>query len=125
MFFMGGFDVQTILTVYSSVGVSYLIYVLLRKGIIGESEMKELLAITLAIIKALNESGFIEKQDLWRITESIYEQVMFGRKPSAVNLVKKLYEEISSMVVRNAEKVKESLAKDEGAIKGGTEPTQV
>jgi len=122
MFFMGGFDIQTALTIYSSVGVSYLIYVLLRKGVIGESEMKELLAITLMIIKALNESGFLEKQDLWRITESIYEKVLFGRKASAVNLVKGLYEEISNMVIKNAEKVKESTAKEGGATGGATEP---
>lgn len=101
--FSGGFDLQFALSVYSSVAVTYVLYVLFRRHILGEREIKELLAITLAIVKALNDGGMIRKEDMWKITESIYNKVVLGKKVAPIRLVQDLYQAICDAVVRTVE----------------------
>lgn len=99
-------DVALILSIYGAVASTYILYVLWRKGVIGEQEMKELLAVTLAIIKALNHSGMISQKDLWTITESIYLKVMLGKKASVYALVNELYKKITETVIKETTKEK-------------------
>ncbi|MEM1885160.1 MAG: hypothetical protein QXZ24_06095 [Candidatus Jordarchaeales archaeon] len=88
-------DVALILSIYGAIISTYIIYVMWRKGVVGEQELKEILAVTLAIIKALNHSGMINKDDLWSITESVYTRVIIGRKYSVISLVDELYRKIT------------------------------